>query len=379
MITRIDLTFFKCFEVLKLPTADLTLLSGGNASGKSSVLQALALLHQTMRAHEWSSRLMLNGDAVKLGTVADVVDKVNGRRGSEIGIQDENNYYHWVFSGERSDMSMTVDSVEMNGTRTENPKILQHLLPYISGRTPDLLPVRLKGLTYVTAERIGPREFYVLADRQSAPVVGPAGEHVVSVLHLGRDAEVSVDLALENVPPTRLRQVEARMRTFFPGCGLAVQQVPNANAVTLGLRTSDDTDFHRPIHVGFGITQVLPIVVAALSASKGDLLLIENPEVHLHPSGQVQMGQFLGEVARSGVQLIIETHSDHVLNGVRRAVKSGRLTRDQVALHFFRPRSTQGAQVLSPQMDSNGGIDTWPDGFFDQFDKDSSHFAGWGQ
>ena len=379
MIKRIDLTFFKCFEVLKLPTADLTLLSGGNASGKSSVLQALALLHQTMRAHEWSSRLMLNGDAVRLGTVADVVDKVNGRRASEIGIQDESSYYRWVFSGERSDMSMAVESVEIGAARTENPEILQHLLPYRSGRAPDLLASRLKGLTYVTAERIGPREFYVLADSQSAPVVGPAGEHAVCVLHLGRDAAVSAELALDNVPPTRLRQVEARMRTFFPGCGLAVQQVPNANAVTLGLRTSDDTDFHRPIHVGFGITQVLPIVVAALSASKGDLLLIENPEVHLHPSGQAQMGQFLGDVARSGVQLIVETHSDHVLNGIRRAVKGGRLTPEQVALHFFRPRSGHGAQVLSPRIDRNGGIDTWPDGFFDQFDKDSSHFAGWGQ
>lgn len=379
MIKRIDLTFFKCFEVLKLPTSDLTLLSGGNASGKSSVLQALALLHQTMREHEWSSRLMLNGDAVRLGTVADVVDKVNGRRASEIGIQDVHSYYHWVFSGERSDMSMSVESVEIGDARTDNPEILQHLLPYRSGRAPDSLASRLKGLTYVTAERIGPREFYVLADPQSAPVVGPAGEHAVCVLHQGRDAAVSAELSLDDVPPTRLRQVEARMRTFFPGCGLAVQQVPNANAVTLGLRTSDDTDFHRPIHVGFGITQVLPIVVAALSASKGDLLLIENPEVHLHPSGQAQMGQFLGDVARSGVQLIVETHSDHVLNGIRRAVKGGRLTPDQVALHFFRPRSDQGAQVLSPQIDSNGGIDTWPDGFFDQFDKDSSHFAGWGQ
>jgi predicted ATPase len=257
--------------------------------------------------------------------------------------------------------------------------MLQHLLPNRAGRSSDSLATRLKGLTYVTAERIGPREFYVLADPQSAPVVGPAGEHAVCVLHLGRDAAVNDELALADVPPTRLRQVEARMRTFFPGCGLAVQQVPNANAVTLGLRTSDDTDFHRPIHVGFGITQVLPIVVAALSASRGDLLLIENPEVHLHPSGQAQMGQFLSDVARSGVQLIVETHSDHVLNGIRRSVKSGRLTPEQVALHFFRPRSGHGAQVLSPQIDSNGGIDTWPEGFFDQFDKDSSHFAGWGQ
>ena len=66
------------------------------------------------------------------------------------------------------------------------------------------------------------------------------------------------------------------MRIFFPGCGLAVQQVPQTNAVTLGLRTSPDTDFHRPIHAGFGLTQVLPIIVAALSAAEEDIILIEN-------------------------------------------------------------------------------------------------------
>ena len=68
--------------------------------------------------------------------------------------------------------------------------------------------------------------------------------------------------------------------------------MPQANAVTLGLRTSDATDFHRPIHVGFGLTQVLPIVIAALSREHGDLLLIENPEVHLHPAGRAVWGAF---------------------------------------------------------------------------------------
>ena len=80
MLTRIDLRHFKCFETLKLPLRPLTLLSGGNAAGKSSVIQALALLHQTMREHEWSQRLMLNGSAVRLGTVADVVDQVHSSR-----------------------------------------------------------------------------------------------------------------------------------------------------------------------------------------------------------------------------------------------------------------------------------------------------------
>ena len=89
------------------------------------------------------------------------------------------------------------------------------------------------------------------------------------------------------------------------------------------------------------------------------------------------MGQFLAKVAHSGIQVILETHSDHILNGVRRAVKEGILSADQVAIHFFRPRSDNGSQVVSPVLDSTGNIDAWPDGFFDQFDKDMNHFAGW--
>jgi predicted ATPase len=376
MLTRLDLRYFKCFELLRLPLGHLTLLSGSNASGKSSALQALVLLHQTMREHEWSTRLMLNGESIKLGTVSDVVDKIHGRMTFEIGVIDSEKTYLWTFAGERSEMSMVVDCITVDSEATEHPDLLRFLLPpKVSDNSP--LAYRLCGLTYITAERIGPREVYALEDRQIASVVGPAGEHAMSVLHWGRDEPILDELVIQGAANTRLRQVEERMRMFFPGCALTVQQVPQANAVTLGLRTSDDTDFHRPIHVGFGLTQVLPIVIAALSASKGDILLIENPEVHLHPAGQALMGQFLADVSNAGVQVIVETHSDHVLNGIRRAVKAGRIQPEQVALHFFRPRSTDIAQVVSPQMDASGNIDTWPDGFFDQFDKDMNHFAGW--
>lgn len=379
MLNRIDLQYFKCFKELKLPLAGLTLLTGTNASGKSSALQALVLLHQTMREHEWSTRLMLNGVAIKLGTVSDVVDKVNGRRTFEIGLVDGDSTYRWTFAGDRAEMSMAVECVAVDAVQKESPESLRYLLPPDVNEAGASLAKRLRGLTYITAERVGPREVYTFEDRQIATVVGPAGEHAVSVLHWGRDERVLDGLALDGVAKTRLRQVEARMATFFPGCGLVVQQVPQANAVTLGLRTSDDTDFHRPIHVGFGLTQVLPIVVAALSAEVGDILLIENPEVHLHPAGQALMGQFLAEVARAGVQVIVETHSDHVLNGIRRMVRAKWLTPEQVAIHFFRLRSAEAAQVISPQLDSSGNIDTWPDGFFDQFDKDMNHFAGWGK
>ena len=374
MLTRLDLQYFKCFELLRLPLGHLTLLSGSNASGKSSVLQALVLLHQTMREHEWSTRLMLNGDVIKLGTVLDVVDQVHGRKNLEMAVMDDEQTYSWVFTGERDELSMAVDCVTVAQNANEQPKSLRYLLPPAID-TP--LAKRLRNLSYITAERIGPREVYALEDRQIASVVGPAGEHAVSVLHWGRDEPILNELVIQGIANTRLHQVGERMRMFFPGCGLEVQQVSKVNAVTLGLRTSDATDFLRPIHVGFGLTQVLPIVVAALSAAKEDILLIENPEVHLHPAGQALMGQFLAEVSSAGVQVIVETHSDHVLNGIRRFVKSGRIQPEHVAIHFFRPYSTDMAQVVSPQMDTSGNIDTWPDGFFDQFDKDMNHFAGW--
>jgi len=322
---------------------------------------------------------MLNGTAIKLGTVSDVVDKVHGRRTFGIGIVDDRRRYYWIFAGERSEMSMAVDQVTIGTEQHKQPESLRYLLPPKMDKAATSLTNRLRNLTYITAERVGPREVYTLEDRQIAPVVGPAGEHAVSVLNWGRDEPVLEALTLEGKPNTRLRQVEERMCMFFPGCALSVQQVPQANAVTLGLRTSDDTDFHRPIHVGFGLTQVLPIVVAALSASAGDLLLIENPEVHLHPAGQALMGQFLADVSRAGVQVIVETHSDHVLNGIRRSVKAARLKPEQVAIHFFRHPSSDAAQVVSPLLDSSGNIDSWPEGFFDQFDKDMNHFAGWGE
>ena len=386
MLTRIDLQHFKCFKTLKLPLCPLTLLSGANASGKSSLIQALVLLHQTMRAHEWSSRLMLNGTAVRLGSVAEVIDQVYGRRNCGIAlIDDDKAIFQWEFKGDREEMSMAVDrawgeTADEECWDIDGDQPLHHLLP-MELKSKQSLTKRLSKLTYLSAERLGPREHYMFDDPQLTPVVGPRGDYAVSVLHSGSDLPILDDLLIEKVPPTRFHQVQARMSQFFLGCRLEIKVVPRTNIVTLGVRISESTDFQRPAHVGFGLTQVLPIVVAALSAHKNDLMLIENPEVHLHPAGQAEIGNFLAEVAFAGVQVLIETHSDHVLNGIRRAVKRKILPSEDVALHFFRSRqekvSNSEPQVESLMLDSDGNIDSWPDGFFDQFDKDMNYFADW--
>jgi len=377
MLTRIELSHFKCFSELSLPLSPLTLLTGKNASGKSSVIQSLVLLSQTMCEQEWANHLLLNGESISLGTVADVVDQLSGRFKIEIGLHFTDRKIRWFFSAQRLQMSMDLDAISVDGGPPTASTLVRRLVsPTHHAGFVDYTE-KIRDLTYITAERIGPREVYALRDAHILKV-GTKGELAASVLFHGADQLVSESLVLPESLPTLYHQVQARMQTFFPGAAFDLQRVANTNSLLLGLRSSDATEFFRPINVGFGLTQVFPIVVAALAFPPGSILAVENPEVHLHPAGQAQMGVFLALVANSGVQVIVETHSDHLLSGVRRAVKSQIISTDQVAINYFRARDEAPDQVASLMIDRNGNIDSWPDGFFDQFDKDASFFAGWG-
>ena len=192
MINLINLELFKCFEILNLPVAPLTLLSGTNASGKSSVLQAIVLLHQTMLDHEWSNRLQLNGSELQLGTFGDVMDKVHGRQEFGIGIEDDTCVVSWGLeaAGDKDALSAGIKSVTVNGTRTEAPEKLHYLFPDPLGDSENLTN-RLRRLTYLTAERVGPRDNYSLRDPNVTQVVGSKGENAVGLLHQKREHDVS--------------------------------------------------------------------------------------------------------------------------------------------------------------------------------------------
>jgi len=136
-----------------------------------------------------------------------------------------------------------------------------------------------------------------------------------------------------------------------------------------GLTTRD----YRPTNVGFGLSYTLPVLVALLGMNPGGLLLIENPEAHLHPHGQAKVGELIARAAEAGIQVILETHSDHVLNGIRIAVKNGIIAPEKVALHYFQRADddslSTGVEVVSPEIDADGRIDDWPEGFFDEYGK----------
>jgi predicted ATPase len=124
-----------------------------------------------------------------------------------------------------------------------------------------------------------------------------------------------------------------------------------------------------PLNVGFGITYVLPIIVAVLKSKPDDLLIIENPESHLHPAGQSKIAELCAIASSQGVQIIIETHSDHFLNGIRVATKKEILKPESSQIYYFRKEKNElETKIDKLNIDKNGKIDEWPIGFFDEWD-----------
>ena len=165
------------------------------------------------------------------------------------------------------------------------------------------------------------------------------------------------------------------MSEVTPGTKVIAKLIPEINKASLHYQFSSLTDMtpqFRPENTGFGLTYVLPVVTAVLSARPGDLLLIENPESHLHPAGQSLVAKLISLAAQNDVQIILETHSDHFLNGVRTSVKAKDISSDNVCIYFLSrdPESSEHvANIEEIRVQDTGSIDYWPHGFFDEWDK----------
>ena len=171
-----------------------------------------------------------------------------------------------------------------------------------------------------------------------------------------------------------LHQVDAWLSEISPGTKLNTTNIPGTDLVLLDFQFEtirDYTNRFRPVNVGFGLSYVLPVIVALLTAEKDKLIIIENPEAHLHPRGQAEMGKLIALAAEAGAQLIIETHSDHLLNGIRVAVKEKIMSEQNVALFYFNRMNTEGgeqySQVTSIKIDRNGEFSEYPKDFMDEW------------
>ena len=370
MLRRVDLSNFKCFERLELRCAAINLLCGLNGMGKSSLLQALLVLRQSVETGELhKGRLVLGGERADLGTGMNVL--FDGAQDDTLGfgLHSDETQPPWEV---RFAYSQTADQLSAVGDE------LAH--DFVPGAWREIPP--LGGhLIYVNAERIGPRKLYPISYVRSLQAdFGPSSEYAWSYLNSHQDDFLDAD------DPRCVHSRRAQMRDLVdlwlqevsPGVHLNLEPVTTADSVIAEFRFDRPGDVasgpYRATNVGFGLSYTLPVILALL-APPGAMCLIENPESHLHPRGQTKLAELAVRAALAGVQVFVETHSDHFMDGVRIAVREGLIEPENAAFHYFE-RDGDRSVVTSPEVDRDGRLSQWPVGFFDQHTENMMKLMG---
>jgi predicted ATPase len=359
MISSLHLLNFKCFENQTFGFAPLTLLTGLNGMGKSSVMQALLLLRQSkMDGLLDRAGLSVSSKLVDLGTAQDIFYEgaVQNHFGFQLAFESVGQA-EWLFRYDpQADVAQLI-----------SPPPPQNI--YQTSLFND-------EFQYLQAERLGPRNAYAMSAYEVGQhrQLGGRGEFTAHFLALYGQSDMPISTLKhpKAVSSALKSQVEAWMGEISPGVQLSLSALADLNAVNMkysfaqGGQVSNE---YRPANVGFGISYTLHIVTALLAAAPGHLIMLENPEAHLHPYGQARIGELVARAAQGGVQIILETHSDHVLNGVRLAVHDSFTKPENVRLYYLERNNDGTAHVVSPSIDRNGRIDRWPEGFFDEWDR----------
>ncbi|MGE8684696.1 MAG: AAA family ATPase [Acinetobacter sp.] len=372
MITALNVKNFKSIVDQKFLFKNLNVLTGLNGSGKSSILQTLTLLKQSLDIDNTGKVLFLSGSLVSLGRARDVLYEYA-----------ENNTIKFDIVLPEKDQNITL---EYEVSDNSNDDIVHGK---IIGCVEKLIE-QINSLKYIQADRISPKNLYPQAGtvHREAGWLGIHGEFTIDYIQQNEDSLVadsrcmkssysSIPMEFQKIiaPTAKLTdQISAWLQEISPGAQVQTSKIDHIDATTLGFRYKTTAHImgseRRPINVGYGLTYSLPIITSCLTAKPGDILLLENPEAHLHPRGQFKLGLLIALCAQDGVQIFVETHSDHLLNGIRLATKDCIIDSDNVEVFYFdRDYNTGITNIIYPKLQSNGRFLQWPEGFFDEWEK----------
>lgn len=325
MISNIRINGFKSFIAETINLGKLTLLTGLNSSGKSSVIQSLLLLERAAKDEE----IYLDGH----GSLAESKNPY-ATEGIEISAEFET-----------GDILMIKND--------------------ISTRSPN---INFPELIYISADRHGPETSMPI--NISNNKLGRKGENIFKCI------EKYADVPLNEL----LKHEKSEGETFLFNLRAWLKVVsPNAN-FKHHLQTMSDSSYgtfndFRAKNVGFGLSYALPVITALLlgTIEPNSIVIIENPEAHLHPRGQTEIARLISLCVQAGAQVIIETHSDHLFDGIRIFTKKSEVDfHKMVKLYWFELDKNQNTQIEEAVMDKNGRLEIWPEGMFDQFEINAS-------
>ena len=363
MIESISLENFKCFRKQYINFRNLTILAGLNASGKTTVIQSLLLTRQTLRDPSYVDQLVLRDHLGFVGKMSDLLF---------YGAEEDSIKIDIRFCNEDSPLQLHTKKIDTGSDSCSIHSIRKEFLK-------SLLRFSLfsNDFQFLEAERWGPRlflnqsEHFVRSNRE----IGSKGEYIGQFLEEFDKQKLVNDVLKHRSEDsnTIALQIDAWLGDISPNVRVLHKSIPNIDAFQMRYAFAKERkvpDDFRATNVGFGISYALPVVVALLTPFPNNLLIIENPESHLHPYGQAALGRMIACAAAAGHQIIIETQSDHILNGIRVAVLEAILKPDQISTVFFTSKEDSlEPKVDFPKMDERGRYDFWPEGFFDQWEK----------
>lgn len=351
MINKLKLYNFKCFKNIELEFVNMNILAGGNGVGKSSIIQSLQYLDNIVTDNsKYYVPTSVNG--VNYGLPNQILSQQSDEPYLRICPTIGNNELEFKFNIDEGQMHKYGFTVEKNIAINSFYKIFK--------------------IFYLNAYRIQPQAIYE-SGKFTNDYVGPNGENTVEAIsslskrfkmkeYKKQFRNLNVlsgtrDLDFENMCSYWMMQI-------FDDIKLNIKDIEQSVFSELKIKNKDG--FYLPTATGFGISYVLPIIAQGLICATNDnsVFIVENPEAHLHPKSQSQIGKFLATLSQNGVQVILETHSEHVINGVRN-VLGNEQNHNEMSIFYFK-HGESGVECEKLSINKYGELSSWPKGFFDQ-------------
>ena len=373
MITEIQIDRFKSLrhtDLLKL--GRITLLTGANGCGKSSFCQSLLILSQTWRRGMMDSFLP-SGVWKDLGLFKDIVCSFDENK--TIGIHivtDAKQDKKFELLYRQSQETMTLGEVQ--DIKVDGRPINDDSGSSDDGESDveDKDHIRISSLNDFSSLMALKRMFYIAAERVAAPEIQPFDE-TTPFEYMAPNGENVLNVLWKNEASGCISKAQEVLNRVLDGGKLDLK--PIGDRLILRINSVDDGKFYLPVNVGYGYSYILSLITAAVLAPKDSFIIIENPEAHLHPSAQAKMMNELIKITEEkNIQLIVETHSDHILNTTLWAVNEHRLSVDDLAILFFSNHQNEDnfteAKVQNLEVNGQGHILNPPKHFFEQYSLD---------
>ena len=354
MIDKLNIGRFKCFKEVIIPLKNITLLTGTNSSGKSTVIQALLLLANNAEEINTSP---LNGMRLQLGRFEECRNHIiNARSFAIMASMGNSEFFYLEFRG--------------NDDNEDLATIWEHKRSILIEK---ILSPKEEHLFYIPANRQGPVDSYNKSF-DSRNSLGIRAEFIIDYLFRHQKEPVFKELQKEKHSVTLLAQVNYWLQLLL-GVSIVIHENKGSNTYSIEYRKNGGKGV-RPYHIGSGISYALAVVISCLSAQQDDIVILENPEIHLHPKAQAELTEFLCFIANAGIQIIVETHSDHVFNGIRKAVVKKTISHNDTSIQYFVQDDVGLSENINIELNEHGRVLEHQKGLFDQFDEDLDVIIG---